>query len=523
MVDHFLTQKQKEGNNFQYYRDNINHLDNISFTSSTQFGDRFEGGRWARMLSNYSLMENRINPRDYDYTTAPYKEKLGERPLQLPNRDIISHRVYTVLNIERKRPFKWYVSSTNPEATTRKEQAAMAQIKQMFADYIKQYATQQSPEITDHFISQVRKYLSRRNTEPVEMLGQQIINHLIVEQDLEARFMRGLRHGLVGGMEVYHITEVNGEPTLFPVNGMFFDRDRSTQSEFVEDSEWQVHELRLTPSEVIQLFGNELNKEEKRQIYEMYHGVDPNSGYGFYEEFAEYYGKIRVLHCVWRGFRKIGRLRFFNPQTGGEDIKLVDENYSLNKQMGDIALEWDWISEIHEGYKIGQDMYKRCRPVPNQHKDVDALHKQPMPYVGIEYSFEGGDIVSMVDRGRPFQYMYNIYSFRKDRAVASDKGRKVFLPLQTIPRALGIDMKKFEHNLDVSTIQYVDLLQDGNASMRNIGEMIKEVDLSNPTDINTYIKLCEYYDEICGRRMGVPPQLEGVIQERESVRNVSPS
>ena len=45
-------------------------------------------------------------------------------------------------------------------------------------------------------------------------------------------------------------------------------------------------------------------------------------------------------------------------------MKLVSEIYKLDKSVGDIDIEWEWLPEIHEGYKIkvGRDIYVRTGP-----------------------------------------------------------------------------------------------------------------------------------------------------------------
>ena len=81
---------------------------------------------------------------------------------------------------------------------------------------------------------------------------------------------------------------------------------------------------------------------------------------------------IIVKHYVWKSLRKIGFLTYLDEE-GNEAETIVSEDYTINKEMGDIELVWKWIPEVYETWKIGEDIYLRMRPLPGQFKDFDNL------------------------------------------------------------------------------------------------------------------------------------------------------
>lgn len=74
---------------------------------------------------------------------------------------------------------------------------------------------------------------------------------------------------------------------------------------------------------------------------------------------------IEVWHVVWRGEVKKGILTYQQNGIIGETI--VDEDYVLNPDNGDIDIEWVWESQVFECDRIGgrnNAIYPyKCRPI----------------------------------------------------------------------------------------------------------------------------------------------------------------
>jgi hypothetical protein len=64
---------------------------------------------------------------------------------------------------------------------------------------------------------------------------------------------------------------------------------------------------------------------------------------------------IRLWHCCWKSFKKIGFVTVIDPETGMPEEYEVDETY---KETGmELNVEWKWIIEVWEGYRYGEDGY----------------------------------------------------------------------------------------------------------------------------------------------------------------------
>lgn len=271
----------------------------------------------------------------------------------------------------------------------------------------------------------------------------------------------------------------------------------------------------MTPSQIINEFGDDLTQKEMEEIYEYYTG-DTAIMDSFVTDNTDF--SIRVLHVVWKGVTKIG---FVTGESGEERVVL--SNYKLQPSIGDKSMRYEWIPQVHEGYKIGADKYVRMRPVLNQYKDLDNLHYCKLPYYGAVYDYENSTPTSLVDRMKSYQYLYNILWYRIELLLAQNKGKKVLLNINAVPSSAGINLKQFEYFLDANQVSYLNTNEEGMRGDQNsdITRLVKEIDLSTTADVTKLQAIAAYIAQQCGNSIGVTPQLEGQIQEREAVSNVS--
>ena len=81
---------------------------------------------------------------------------------------------------------------------------------------------------------------------------------------------------------------------------------------------------------------------------------------------------INVWHCCWKSFKKIGFVSYIDPETGMVDELQVDESYQVTGT--ELNVEWTWIIEVWEGYRVGEDLYIGIQPLDYQHISADNLN-----------------------------------------------------------------------------------------------------------------------------------------------------
>ena len=561
-----LTQAEKDANDKLWYHEQADLLDRHSFSSSSLIA--FDGAsNFTRQKVNYDLFNNIINPAEFVYVCKPFGAEVGDLPAHFTNRDIVSGKIKVLLGMEMKMPFSWTVIATNEEATTRKEQEefgriknyvvneimrpiktniakqAMLQAKQQQAQQQQgqqgqpQQGQQQQPQtltpeeqqqlqqqIADETQAQtpdeVRKYMTREHQDPAEVMSQQILQYLLLKERVADKFNKGFKHSCLGGTEVYHVGIYNGEPSLTTVNALYFDHDQSPDTDYIEDGEWAVCEYRMTPSEVMSKFTSELDDEQIDRIYE--YNTNPTNirtgDFTFSDRHNEAY-TVKVLHCTWKSLQKIGFLIYLDDNKK-EQLMLVDENYKLNKKQGDISIQWEWIPQAHECYKILNDIYVYARPVPGQNRDLDNLYSCKLPYYGASTDFLNSPVTSPMDRMKGYQYFYDVICYRIELLMASDKGKILAANIKKVPKSSGIDINKFMYFMEANKIAWLNPSEEGNrGGNTDITNIVKEIDLSLASDIEKYISFAEYIEKKCGSTIGVTPQMEAAIGPDEAVTN----
>src|SRR5690606_3553049 len=107
----------------------------------------------------------------------------------------------------------------------------------------------------------------------------------------------------------------------------------------------------------------------------------------------------------WRSFRKVKKVTYYD-QDGDQQVDYFPEDYEINPDLGEEE-EIQWINEWWEGTKIGKDIYVSMRPRPIQYNSIDNPSKCHPGIVGLIYNTNQTKSVSMMDRMKQYQYLYD--------------------------------------------------------------------------------------------------------------------
>lgn len=545
LTKHRWTERSKKANDYKYYKDKIDLLDHSSVNSSSHIFDFGGIDGFKRKKVNYELFNNIIDLADFSYVCSPYGSEVGELPANLTNRDIVSGKIKVLLGMEMSMPFDWRALAVNPEATTRKEQVFFDKIKayiesetmmpirlqaeQMAEQELKgrELTPQEQQEIQEKIEAQIKeqtpdkiiKYMSREHQDPAEIQDNQILEYLIKEQKVQDKFNKMFKHAMISGLEVCYVGMMNKRPVVNVVNSLNFEYDKSQDTDCISEGEWATNEIRMSPSQVISSFGDDLGPDEIDRIYDAHSNPAflHDSDFSFNDKDDDGY-TIRVLHGVWKGLRKTGFLTY-KGVNGKVQKTTVDENYQLDASQGDISIKWEWLPQAEECYKIMSDIYVSCRPVIGQVFDIDNPYDCHLPYYGGTCDDLNAVSTSPMDRMKAYQYYYNIVLYRIELLMASDKGKILALNLNAVPKSAGYDMKKFLYFMEANHLAVLNPSEEGNKSAADVTNLVKEIDMSLVSNIMNYIQIGEYIEKKCGDSIGVTSQMEGQIASNDAVTN----
>lgn len=529
-------------------------VDYIAGHSQGSSRDGNNRSRKEEMQTYYDLYNSIYSEKDLKYVTNPFKQQDGF-PAMAQDYNIIKPKIDLLLGEETKRPFNFRVVHTSDIATSEIQDKA----KQMIVDYIQatimsklgpeeqaryQEALQSGEIMTPE---QIQKYISKDYKDIAEITAYHSLNYLKNKLNITHEFFKGWKDALIGGEEIYYVGIVNGEPCLQRINPIYFDYDSDTSDlEFIHDAQWCCYEMIMSLTEVYDRLYDKMSEKQLNELLDMmddrskggvtpevrktsldYPHIKTHSINGFSSNPFEEADNIHVWHCCWKSLKKIGFVNIINPETGMPEEYQVDETY---KETGnELDVEWKWIIEVWEGYRIGQDLYVGIQPVEYQHISADNPNAQRLPYTGVIYNNTNSRPRSLVSMMKPLQYMYIVLWYRLELAMARDKGKVVTMDITQIPKSMNIDVAKWMHYLSALGVNFVNPYEEGwdipgreggKASQFN---QISALDLTMANTIDQYINLMDKIESMLSEISGVSKQREGSISSNELVGNVERS
>ncbi len=517
-------------------------------------GDSGFGGngrsRSDEMQTYYDLYNSIYNEKDLKYVTNPFKQDDGF-PAMAQDYNIIKPYVDQLLGEETKRPFNFHPQRTSDIAASELQEKA----KEMLMDYIQAtIASKLSPEQAARYEQAlatgeiqtpeaIAKYLQKDYKDIAETEAYHALQFLKRKLNLTHEFYKGWKDALIGGEEIYYIGVINGDPYVERVNPMYFDYEHSLDLEFIDDAAWCRRKMIMSATEIYDRF---YDKMSERQLNELLELIDQRPGAGNNPEIRKTsmdYESIKlhkinsftdnpfdvdhitVYHCCWKSFKKIGFVTLLNPETGEAEEFQVDEDYKVTGT--EQSVEWNWIIEVWEGYRIGDDMYIGIQPIEYQHISADNPNSQKLPYTGVVYNNTNSKPRSLVSMMKPLQYMYIVVWYRLELALSRDKGKVAVMDITQIPKSMNIDVNKWMHYLSALGVAFINPYDEGwDIPGREGGKpsqfnQLSSWDLTMSNVIAEYIQLMQKIEDMVAKLTGITPQRQGQIAASELVSNAN--
>ena len=502
---------------------------------------------YGELQTYYNLYNSIFDEKDFKSITNPFKVEDGF-PATPHDFNIIRPKIDLLIGEETKRPLNFRVIRTSQEATSEMQEKE----KQMILQYIEAAITaRMSPEEAQQFQQQLQsgeimppeaiaKYMDKDYKDIVENTAYHTLTYLREKLDLDNEFIKGWKDGLISGREIYYVGVLNAEPYAERVNPIGFSYDNSPDLEFIEDGSWCCRKMRMPITEVYDRYYDKLKEKDLDKLEEMISStpgrnlgdrspVDMGIQLHIYDNpIFEGTGKslVNVWHCCWKSFKKIYYVTT-EDEAGQVQITVVDETY---QPVGnEISVEQDWIVEVWEGYRAGNDLYFGIQPIEYQHVSIDNPNSQKLPYCGAIYSNTNSKPRSLVSILKPLQYMYIVLWYRLELAIARDKGKVINMDITQIPKSMGITPAKWMHYLSSVGVNFINPYEEGwNIIGREGGKpaqfnQMTSLDLTMSNVIAEYIQLMDKIEELAGTISGITAQREGSVSSSEMVGNVERS
>lgn len=508
------------------------------------------------MSTNYNLRSDILDEKDVEQAINPWGIKGATFPAKMQNYPIANPKIDLLVGEEFKRKFDWRVTVVNPDAVSQKEDMLRDTMKKAVADAI--VAETYDEAELEKKLQKLQKWSRYEAQDLRERRATHYLKYLWLEQDLKIKFNRGFEDALVAGMEIYHIDIVGGEPVVRKCDPLTITLIGGGTSYLVEDADIIIEDTYQSVRWVIDNYYDYLTPAQIDKLEKGYRG---DSGYGdllnyhvpntmqnpmrlagdisdgeissyslidldqyshnnvsAYDEF----GNVRVYKVTWASMRKVGEVKWYDEDSFLQK-KLVDENYKVNEQLGE-KIEWFWINEWWEATRLADDIYVKYGPRPIQFRRMGNKSLGGSGYVGTIYNTNSSQSKSLMDRMKPYQYLYNIFMYRTELAFAKSKGKIGVLDMSRVPE--GWDVDKWMYYAEILGWAAEDPFKESNkgASTGKIaGQMSgssKVLDLEMGNYIQQHIMMLEFIKQELGEIAGVTLQRQGMIDNRETVGGV---
>lgn len=409
----------------------------------------------------------------YRKTLNPYntnKEKYKNFPATLRNYDIMSDIVRRYIGEYFKGNHDFVVGANNPDIVINRNAALKKKIleaaeKAFQQEFQKRYqqlvqeAQQQgkSPDSVDpqSAMPDQEEFINKFNEDYIDKeskQGQDILNYVRdLTNDLQIYLTNFFNYCSLG--ECYSYADVRNHKIYKESVPVIEAYPIPNNNMMIEDHDMFARKIMMSYNQIIDMFDDELDVTDKNYLekyYSNYTDKSPNKVLNFKEFYKAYAGVcdkfndeernffkqnnlapyesngnlFEVWHVVWKGFAKRGILTYIN-NIGMQDQRIVEEDYQLNTEAGDIDISWEWESQVYEGYRIGT-RYTGIYPI--KARPIAYQRDGKLPYNGIMEVIPYMGQFSIINIITPFQVFRNIVAYHQEMVIAKNKMMIMLLP-----------------------------------------------------------------------------------------------
>ena len=509
---------------------------------------------------NYDLLNGKLHMSDMELILNPDNIKAGFIPDRIQHYPIMNPKLDVLRGEESKRVFDYRVIVTNPNAVSEieenKKQEIFQRLQQLISD------TSQSEEEFNQELEKLNDYYTYEWQDMREVRANYLLNHYTKEYNIPLLFNEGFMDAMAVGEEIYQCDIIGGEPTITKVNPLKIRVFKSGYSNKIEDADVILIEDYWSPGKIIDTYYDVLSKKDIEYIENLpdftgdaskdsMDNIDERYGFvnmnmigeeinseGFYFDPLNLFsngvqgslvpydlaGNIRVLRMYWKSKRKIKKVKSYDPESGEEVFNFYSENYIIDEANGEEEQIF-YINEAWEGTKIGEEIYVNMRPRVVQYNRLTNPSRCHFGIVGTIYNLNENRPYSLVDKMKPYNYLYDAIHDRLNKTIAKNWGKIIQLDLAKVPK--GWNIEKWLYYAKINNLAVVDSFKEGNigastgklaGGLNNASSGVIDAELGNI--IQNYMNLLEFIKLEMSEVAGISKQREGQISNRETVGGV---
>lgn len=420
-----------------------------------------------------AILHGDIPNEFYKKTLNPYNsnnERYTRFPATMRNLDIMNDIVRRYVSEYQKGIHEFIVGANNPEIVLQKETKLKAQLailaqqafQQEFEKRLQELQNQAqaeggnpqeiSPQEAMPDPEQFVKDFNEKYIDDNSKQAQDILDYIRSITEDNIMYLSAFFNYCTLG-ECYTYTDVR-DGQIIKENVPVIEAYPVPNSKFfVEDFDMFARKMLLSYPQIIDMFDEVLDKRDReflqkyydttgaattrtQLLYSQYFEQYPDGCEKLTKEERELFKKepiniaesnnnlFEVWHVVWRGEARKGIVTY-TTEMGIVSQKVVDEDYELNEEAGDISIEWKYKQQIYEGYRIG-NRYSAVYPI--KARPILYQRENKLPYNGVMEILPFMGKFSIIKLITPYQIMRNIISYHREMVIAKNKMLILLLP-----------------------------------------------------------------------------------------------
>ena len=535
--------------NKKWRQSNVDYADGYSFYNNQGVRQTLEN-----KVINLNLYNGIVNIKDMIKIVNPNNLDTSYTPDNIPHNPIVVPKIDLLVGEESKRRFDWSAIVVNANAISKKENDKKDFLNSKIQEFLQANYEDEELQLK---MKDLQKYMKFEYQDVREKMVTQILKHYWYAEEFALKFTKGFKDALILAEEIYQVDAVHQEPVLTKLNPLKVHAIRNGNSDRIEDSNIIILEDHWSPGKIVDYFHDQLKEKDIDHILD-YSNRQSNSssnssftddqnnhvlfgeswngsiiegyldsaninGHGFGSDYTDSEGNIRVLRVYWKSLKAVLKVKYYD-EYGDVAYKVMSEEYIVDKNRGEEATKM-WVNEWWEGTKIGLDIYLQMKPKPVQFNRLNNPSKCHPGIIGQIYNTNQGKAVSLMDRCKNLQYLYDGMYDRLNKAIATNYGKIFELDISKIPD--NWEMDKWMHFMVVNKIAVVDGFKEGNqgaatgklaGGMNGMGG--RSIDMETGNYIQQHINLLQFIKMEMGEIAGVSEQRQGQISNRETVGGV---
>lgn len=421
-----------------------------------------------------NILHGNIPDEFYKKTLNPYnssKEKYKRFPATMRNFDIMSDIIRRYVSEYYKGVHEFAVGASNPDIVINKNYKLKEQVMQLaqqafMAEFEKRYqqmvqeaqangtpAEQINPQEAMPDPKEFIKNFNENYIDDQSVQGQQVLEYIQANTEDMLIYLSAFFNYVSFG-ECYTYADVRGRELIKECIPLMEAYPIPNSNMFVEDHDMFARKQSMTYQQIIDMFDEYLDDNDRKFLESYYGRQFTNSSRpklltydGYFETYPDVCGKFsdterrlfraqpisiadvnnnlyEVWHVVWKGEAKQGILTYVN-EMGMISTTVVDEGFQFDPNQGHINIEWEFVPQVYEGYRIGT---RQSGIYPIKARAIAYNRKGKLPYNGIMEVLPYFGKFSIVGIITPYQILRNIMYYHREMVVAKNKMLILLLP-----------------------------------------------------------------------------------------------